>query len=169
MEFQSGVLLCSVVEKVEYMCCIQGVCRKANLTKANALYNISKALEILQQRKVRLPITISLLRLPSQANFILLRVVSRRCHCTSCGASTRSTTATAALSWSFCARSERCVHGAIGTSRHATLSDIPDFALLKCQAYGHHHHHLGTQSSFIVKPSTGATANKSQSKAYTCL
>lgn len=52
MEFQSGVLLCSVVEKVEYMRGIQGVCRKANLTKANALHNISKALEILQQKKV---------------------------------------------------------------------------------------------------------------------
>jgi hypothetical protein len=52
LEFQSGVLLCCIVEKVEYMRCIQGIDRKPNVTKATALHNISKALEILQQKKV---------------------------------------------------------------------------------------------------------------------
>ncbi|KAF1325793.1 hypothetical protein FI667_g8936, partial [Globisporangium splendens] len=51
LEFQSGVLLCGIVEKVEYMRCIQGICRKPNVSKATALHNISKALEILQQKK----------------------------------------------------------------------------------------------------------------------
>lgn len=57
MEFQSGVLLCRIVEKVEYMRGIPGVCKKKknepSWSKANALHNISKALAILQQKKVR--------------------------------------------------------------------------------------------------------------------
>ncbi|KAH7462455.1 uncharacterized protein KRP23_13475 [Phytophthora ramorum] len=53
-EFQSGVLLCCIVEKVELMRSIPGITRpsgKNQLSKASALHNISKALAILQQKK----------------------------------------------------------------------------------------------------------------------
>jgi hypothetical protein len=54
-EFQSGVLLCCIVEKVELMRSIPGVTRptgKQLLSKASSLHNITKALSILQQKKV---------------------------------------------------------------------------------------------------------------------
>ncbi|KAL4140075.1 hypothetical protein PRNP1_015307 [Phytophthora ramorum] len=53
-EFQSGELLCCIVEKVELMRSIPGITRpsgKNQLSKASALHNISKALAILQQKK----------------------------------------------------------------------------------------------------------------------
>lgn len=54
IDFQSGVLLCCIVEKVELMRSIQGVTRSAGkqaLSKASALHNINKALKCLQQKK----------------------------------------------------------------------------------------------------------------------
>ncbi|ETK87744.1 hypothetical protein L915_07878 [Phytophthora nicotianae] len=54
MEFQSGVLLCSIVEKVEFMRSIPGITRPTSnqpLSKASALHNITKALNILRQKK----------------------------------------------------------------------------------------------------------------------
>jgi hypothetical protein len=51
LEFQSGVLLCKIVQKVEFLRTIEGICFKPH-KKPNALYNISKALCILQQKKV---------------------------------------------------------------------------------------------------------------------
>ncbi|KAE9337517.1 hypothetical protein PF008_g12497 [Phytophthora fragariae] len=53
-EFQSGVLLCCIVEKVELMRSIPGITRpsgKQSLSKASTLHNITKALAILQQKK----------------------------------------------------------------------------------------------------------------------
>ncbi|KAG3194514.1 hypothetical protein PC128_g9290 [Phytophthora cactorum] len=53
-EFQSGVLLCCIIEKVELMRSIPGITRptgKQPLSKASALHNITKALNILQQKK----------------------------------------------------------------------------------------------------------------------
>ncbi|KAE9021821.1 hypothetical protein PR003_g12561 [Phytophthora rubi] len=53
-EFQSGVLLCCIVEKVELMRSIPGITRpsgKQSLSKASSLHNITKALAILQQKK----------------------------------------------------------------------------------------------------------------------
>ncbi|KAL3670038.1 hypothetical protein V7S43_005408 [Phytophthora oleae] len=53
-EFQSGVLLCCIIEKVEFMRSIPGITRpsgKQPLSKASALHNITKALNILQQKK----------------------------------------------------------------------------------------------------------------------
>ncbi|KAG6610944.1 uncharacterized protein IUM83_08231 [Phytophthora cinnamomi] len=53
-EFQSGVLLCCIVEKVEFMRSIPGITRpsgKQPLSKASSLHNITKALAILQQKK----------------------------------------------------------------------------------------------------------------------
>ncbi|KAG1691977.1 hypothetical protein DVH05_025956 [Phytophthora capsici] len=54
IEFQSGVLLCCIIEKVEFMRSIPGITRpsgKHPLSKASALHNITKALNILQQKK----------------------------------------------------------------------------------------------------------------------
>ncbi|KAF4321262.1 hypothetical protein BBO99_00003629 [Phytophthora kernoviae] len=59
VEFQSGVLLCCIVEKVEYMRSIPGITRpssKQQLSKASALHNIAKALDMLKQKKVGLPV-----------------------------------------------------------------------------------------------------------------
>ncbi|KAE9116735.1 hypothetical protein PF005_g3596 [Phytophthora fragariae] len=53
-EFQSGVLLCCIVEKVELMRSMPGITRpsgKQSLSKASTLHNITKALAILQQKK----------------------------------------------------------------------------------------------------------------------
>lgn len=54
IEFQSGVLLCCIIEKVEFMRSIPGITRPSvnhPLSKASALHNITKALNILQQKK----------------------------------------------------------------------------------------------------------------------
>lgn len=53
-EFQSGVLLCRIVEKAEYMRGIPGVVaiKTGSITRASALHNIKKALAILQHKKV---------------------------------------------------------------------------------------------------------------------
>ncbi|TMW60015.1 hypothetical protein Poli38472_000057 [Pythium oligandrum] len=50
-EFQSGVVLCDIVEKVEHLRRIDGVSRAEKSVKANALHNIEKALSILQKKK----------------------------------------------------------------------------------------------------------------------
>ncbi|KAG7389063.1 hypothetical protein PHYPSEUDO_011332 [Phytophthora pseudosyringae] len=53
-EFQSGILLCCIVEKVELMRSLPGITRptgKQPLSKASALHNITKALNLLQQKK----------------------------------------------------------------------------------------------------------------------
>jgi hypothetical protein len=53
-EFQSGVLLCRIVEKVEYLRGISGVVvpKVDCATRASALHNIKKALALLQHKKV---------------------------------------------------------------------------------------------------------------------
>ncbi|DAZ95571.1 TPA: hypothetical protein N0F65_005887, partial [Lagenidium giganteum] len=53
VEFQSGLLLCSIVEKVEHLRPLPGLFRDSDrdMTRPKALHNLFKALQILQKKK----------------------------------------------------------------------------------------------------------------------
>jgi hypothetical protein len=52
-DFTSGVVLCSIVEKLEHMRSMEGVCRHDKIARATALHNIDKAFDVLRRKKVR--------------------------------------------------------------------------------------------------------------------